>query len=299
VPSPLAVFGGRLPPGESGSPPVAALGLLLDRSFGLLPHAPLFVLSIAALPRLVRQSRALWRHALLALAVLAPVLAWRMWWGGQCPPGRFLVPLLPFLGLAIAVRLAGPAKGLARWRWALLAGGVALSLLMVARPAELLLLNRADRPTRVWGSLSGEVPVTRYLPSLVRADAEELRVALLWVMAFGVLLGLDLLARSREPFDRPFRGLALPVALAMALGAAMDGWARRTGSTGRLAPHHEAGQIRAASCGVRFQRPSRTNAHSSSLVGSAAASSLSTSRIPGPNCCTSQGSAAAEQIPSA
>jgi hypothetical protein len=228
VPSPLAVFGGHLPAGESGSPPVAALGLLLDRSFGLLPHAPLYLLSLAALPRLVRQARALWRHALLALAVLAPVLAWRMWWGGQCPPGRFLVPLLPMLGLAVAVRVKASASGLARWRWPLAAGGGVLASFMMARPADLLLLNRADRPTRVWLALSGDVPVSRYLPSLVRADAEELRVALVWVVALGALLTLDWLARSRERCARWFRGLGLPVILALALGAAVDGWARRT-----------------------------------------------------------------------
>jgi hypothetical protein len=230
--SPLALYGGRLPVGESGSPVVAGLGLLLDRSFGLLLHAPAFLLSIAALPWLVRQARSLWPHELLALAILAPVLGWRMWWGGQCPPGRFLVPLLPFLGLAVAVRLGNAGTGLARWRWPLLAGGGALALFMVAQPPDLLLLNRADRPTRVWLALSGDTPLMRYLPSLVRADPAELRVALLWLAVLAAILCLDVLARSRERFDRWFRGLALPLALALALGAAVDGWARRMQHTG-------------------------------------------------------------------
>lgn len=45
-PSPLALYGGGPPTGESGSPIVAGLGLLLDRSFGLLPHAPVFLLAL-------------------------------------------------------------------------------------------------------------------------------------------------------------------------------------------------------------------------------------------------------------
>jgi hypothetical protein len=226
VPSPLAIYGGRLPAGESGPPLAAALGLLLDRSFGLLPHALVFLLAIAALPLLVRQWRTLWPHGLVAFAVLAPILMWRMWWGGQCPPGRFLVPLLPFLGLAVSVRLANPAVGLAHGRWPLLAGGGALALLMVARPADLLLLNRGARPTRVWAALSGDVPVARYLPSLVSGDAAEWRVAFVWLAALAILLALDVLARRSSGVDRLFRGLALPVLLGLGIGLAIDLWAR-------------------------------------------------------------------------
>jgi hypothetical protein len=226
VPSPLAIYGGRLPAGESGPPLTAALGLLLDRSFGLAPYALVFLLAMAALPPLVRQARALWPFGLIALAVLAPVLVWRMWWGGQCPPGRFLVPLVPLLGLAVSVRLARPAVGLVRWRGVLVAIGAALALFMVARPAELLLLNRGARPTRVWAALSGDVPVARYLPSLVSGEASEWRVALVWLVALGTLLALDALAHRRAMADRLFRGLALPVLLGLGVGLAIDLWAR-------------------------------------------------------------------------
>jgi hypothetical protein len=225
-PTPLALYGG-LPAGQAGSPGVAAAGLLLDRSFGLLPHAPVFLLALAGIAPLARRVRSFWPHALLVVAVAAPVLAWRMWWGGQCPPARFLVPLLPFLGLAVAWRLSGPATGLVRWRWGLLGAGVLLALFMAFRPADLMLLNRGDRPTRVWNALSAEVPLARYIPSLVRADDAELRVAVLWLAALTLLLGLDVWSRSRASVDLWFRGLALPLLLALALGAGVDGWARR------------------------------------------------------------------------
>jgi hypothetical protein len=224
-PTPLALYGG-LPSGQAGSPGIAAAGLLLDRSFGLLPHAPVFLLALAGVPLLARRPRGVWPQALLAAAILAPVMAWRMWWGGQCPPARFLVPLLPLLGLAVASRLSGEALGLARWRWGLLATGLLLALFMASRPADLLLLNRGDRPTRVWSALAGDASLARYLPSVVRADAAELRVAALWLTALAFVLGLDSFARSRKDFDRCFRGLELPLLLALALGAGVDGWAR-------------------------------------------------------------------------
>jgi hypothetical protein len=97
---------------------------------------------------------------------------------------------------------------------------------MAAHPGDLLLLNRANRPTRVWAALSGDVPLGRYLPSLTLADPAETRLAALWVAALGVLLVLHALARSRDRIDQLFRGLALPVAMLLGIGLAVDGWAR-------------------------------------------------------------------------
>jgi hypothetical protein len=222
--SPLAIYGG-LPVGERGSPLRALAGLLLDRSYGLLWHAPVFLLALAGLPEAGR--RRLWPHALVALAVLVPVLWWRMWWGGQCPPARFLVPLVPMLAVAAALRCER-TSGLARWRWALAAVGIALTLFAIASPGDLLLLNRADRPTRLWAALSADgVDIGRYLPSLIAADLAEDRVAVVWVVAIAALLALDAAARRSPRVDRVFAGTALPVSILLAAGAAIDFWARR------------------------------------------------------------------------
>lgn len=225
--SPLARYGGLPEDATSGSPLRAVLGLLFDRSFGLLPYAPVFLLALAAL-----SSRAWWKsrdavsQALVGVAVLAPVLTWRMWWGGQCPPARFLVPVVPLLCAALAVRAAAPIRGLLRWRWGLLALGTGLALFMAARPGELMLLNRGDRPTRVWEALSGDASVGRYLPSLVQPDPVEMRVALVWLAAVAVLLVIDRLARTNDRIDAWFRGLGLPVLLLASIGALVDSWAR-------------------------------------------------------------------------
>lgn len=224
VASPLAIYGG-LPEGEGGSPVRALAGMLLDRSFGLLWHAPVFLIALAAIPRGWRRA---WPHALLAAAILVPVLWWRMWWGGQCPPGRFLVPVVPLLAVCAAWRMEPEAagRGIAKWKWVLVALGLAVTLFTVARPGELLLLNRGDRPTRLWTALSGETDVGRYLPSLVTAAPDETRVAVVWVVTLAILVGLDVLARRSPRVDGWFAGTAMPVILLVATGAAIDHWAR-------------------------------------------------------------------------
>jgi hypothetical protein len=224
VASPLAIYGG-VPRDADGSPVRALVGLVLDRSFGLLPVAPVFLVALAGLGLLVG-ARA-WEPLLVGAAVIVPALPWRMWWGGQCPPARFLVPALPVLGLALAVRVAASRAGLARWRWPLAAIGVVTTIAMTVRPGALLLLNRGDRPTRLWEALSGEPPIGRYVPSLVSASPDEVRVAVVWMVALAILWALDVLARRRDRIDRLFGGLGLPVVLLLSVGVAVDGWARR------------------------------------------------------------------------
>jgi hypothetical protein len=220
VASPLALYGGV--PADARTLTWRSLGgLLLDRSYGLLPIAPVFLLALAGLPSLVR--RQAWPHLLLGLAVVAPLVTWRMWWGGQCPPARFLVPLLPLLAVALARRRAESAAGLSRWFAGLLAAGFVFSAVAVADPAARILLNRGNRPTRLWAALSGGAPIGDYLPSLTHASAREARLALVWVAALALLLVLDRLARSRPRLDRGFSSFAVAVAALLTVGAVIDG----------------------------------------------------------------------------
>jgi hypothetical protein len=144
----------------------------------------------------------------------------------MCPPGRFLLPLLPIAMLALALRAAQHPRGLARWTPWLTAAGVALALFMIAQPQAKLLLNRRDNPTRVWAALSGGGDLQRYLPSLVSADPADARVAAVWLVLLAALLALDALARRRDRVDALFRWPVLPVAVLIAVWLLTDFWAR-------------------------------------------------------------------------
>jgi hypothetical protein len=218
--SPLALYGG-IPDDVQVFTWRALPGLLLDRSYGLLEVAPVFLLALAGLPDVARRREA-WPHALVALAVLAPLLSWRMWWGGQCPPARFLVPMVPFLAAALALRLARSSTGLARWWRGLFLTGAVLCAVALADPAARVLLNRGNRPTRLWAALSGGVPIADYLPTLTHASEREARLALLWIGALLLLLVLDRQAQTRPRLDRLFSSFAAAVTAGMLLGVAID-----------------------------------------------------------------------------
>lgn len=225
--SPLSLYGG-VPRDAAAFQPLAVPGLLFDRSFGLLPVAPAFLVALAGAGSLARQSpRAARDLALVAAAVVAPLLVWRMWWGGQCPPARFLVPLAPLLAVAAAARVRERGSGLARWTAPLALTGLAVGFYAALRPEALLLVNRGDRPTRLWAAVAGDSPLPRYLPSLVAATPEDLRIVGVWGFVAAGLLVLDGLSRRRAWADTPFRSLLFPLALVLGAGTAIDRWALR------------------------------------------------------------------------
>jgi hypothetical protein len=130
--------------------------------------------------------------------------------------------MLPFLAVAIALRLARSRAGLARWWTGLWLTGMVVSAVAVAEPSARLLLNRGNRPTRLWAALSDAVPIGDYLPTLTHASDRDARLALVWLVALGLLLVLDRLAESRPRVDAAFSSFAVAVAAVLLLGAVID-----------------------------------------------------------------------------
>jgi hypothetical protein len=66
------------------------------------------------------------------------------------------------------------------------------------------------------------VPIGDYLPSLTHASSRDARLALVWLVALGLLLALDRLAERRPRVDRAFSSFAVAVAAVLLLGAVID-----------------------------------------------------------------------------
>jgi hypothetical protein len=198
-PSPLSLYGSKVPRKVQRSSPWLGLpGLMLDGAFGLLPVAPGFVLGLAGLGTFARRlgRDGAWGLALLA-ALLLPVLFWRTWWGGFCPPARFLVPMAPFLAVAAACRVAVSRQGLARARWPLAAWGIALALYASARPERRLLLAERTGPAPLFEALRvGGMSPNDLLPRLTPGAMTPWRAAA-WTALLAAALALDARARCR------------------------------------------------------------------------------------------------------
>ncbi len=106
-PAPLATVtaGGLAGQVAFANLPVSLLGKLVDRSFGLLPYAPWFLVLGPGWGTATRHGRG----ALLLGATYLFVTCLFANWGGSAYPGRTLVPLLPFAApvLAAGIRWAG------------------------------------------------------------------------------------------------------------------------------------------------------------------------------------------------
>jgi hypothetical protein len=66
------------------------------------------------------------------------------------------------------------------------------------------------------------VPIGDYLPTLTHASVRDARLALVWIVALLVLLGLDALAQFRPRIDRAFSSLAAAVMAGLLLGVVID-----------------------------------------------------------------------------
>jgi hypothetical protein len=82
-------------------------GLLVDQEFGLLIYAPVFLLAIAGFVVLARRRPEIARGlgavtACYVLTIILPMTNVQGWTGGWSPAARFLAPVVPLLGIALA-----------------------------------------------------------------------------------------------------------------------------------------------------------------------------------------------------
>jgi hypothetical protein len=174
------------------APHVGTLGLLFDRTFGLIPRAPIYL--VAALGVV-----ALWGRASTSLVAL--FLGWLVafvyvaslafWWADGGPPSRYLVAGLPFLAVLLAAGLER-LESLPAAVWRAVAAGLAAFSVFIAYvyavlpnirydiAVDIRLTERDGQLLEFVGRLLRPDPALAF-PSIVRAAPLDFALGVLWL----------------------------------------------------------------------------------------------------------------------
>jgi len=225
--APDAIYG-RAMPGGAAQPPAwhwelralipALAAFFFDQRIGLLIYAPVFALAAPGLVLLWRRRpRLAAALGLTLLGVLIPhALKWI--WGGSCPPGRPLLPVMWIFALLVAEYVeVRPRRGFTLLGTSLLLGAIAIVQPKLFYGATHFL---ADQRGRLWAACSAPgLDLTALLPRLIGLEPDWGKLALA-----AALLGAAtwLLLRRRALFP----AWVAPALLAL-LGAGL--WSRGAG----------------------------------------------------------------------
>jgi hypothetical protein len=170
-----------------------AVGLLLDREYGLFTWAPIYLLVPAAWWMSPRET---WPLLVPAALLFVPSAAHDQWWGGWAPAARFLMPLAPMCAVVVAAAMRHRAFRVAGL--VLLVPQVAIVAIGWQQPRRLWPDDSGVH--RVWSALPGGHFLQGALPSRV-TDPDPSP----WLAAAAVAIvsvALVMLSRAPRPAAR-------------------------------------------------------------------------------------------------
>lgn len=142
-----------------------AVGLFVDQEFGLFFYAPYLVAAMAGLVFLGRERPLGFAIAGALAGLVLPASTFAMWWGGDSPPARLILPGVALLAVPLAQALASNRSLRFRLPFAfLLSWSLFLTGLYICHP-EWLRSEDGDRIARPlkelgWGALASFFPST-------------------------------------------------------------------------------------------------------------------------------------------
>lgn len=193
-------------------------GLLFDQEYGLVIYAPAYLMAGAGFLTMARRPGPLRRVALelalIVLALLGTVGAFRIWWGGSAAPGRPVVSGLLLVMLPLAVQLGTAAAGSARRAAQHLAiwTGLAVAAVMVVAQDGMLIANGRDGTSTLLEWLSPRWPLWRVAPTFVEHEAGPA-----WLEVLAWLAAVAVVARVLKAVRVESRGAAALVAIVAAV----------------------------------------------------------------------------------
>lgn len=193
-------------------------GMLFDRETGLMTYSPIYLLAIAGFFHMKEHKTAMWGIAGIAVAYVIISGSWTVWHSGHAPPARYLVPLLPILGLGSA-----GFWDRSKWKVRILAGipllGISLLhvfLVLVSIPETVIVVG--DGRHRLYEMFS--VPLGTIYPSLLNPKPGTGWTLAGWIGLLLLILAAATVDRehaARFQRTRYIAGLAIGLATAVSL----------------------------------------------------------------------------------
>jgi hypothetical protein len=216
---PRSQFGGNAPI-DAGFIVNGLAGVLFDQEFGLIANAPIHVVALVGLWTLWRRApRLTFELGLIAVPYAAAACGFVMWWGGYCPPARFLVPVVFPLGVAAALAWSTSSRAGRVIALVLLAASVGIASIMGLVNGGRLVYNHADGSALWidWLTSNSGVSLSRFLPSFFRGvppgtppDAIRwplIASGLVWTAALGAIFAIAARADWRSDAYQRLRRL--------------------------------------------------------------------------------------------
>ncbi|UCE40106.1 MAG: hypothetical protein JSV17_11620 [Candidatus Aminicenantes bacterium] len=166
-----------------------AAGYFLDQRVGIFIYSPVFLLGIAGFFFLFKKKK---KESLLLLAIFSTYTMFSAYyyWGGYCPPGRPLIPVLWILALLLAISLA---ENRTHVRSALIRVSTALSFLIVwVAMKNPWILYHEDISSDYYGQAIGSnllhaisntfIDFQKWVPSFVRGETQSPASLIFWTI---------------------------------------------------------------------------------------------------------------------
>jgi hypothetical protein len=195
------------------APHVGTLGLLFDRTFGLIPRAPVYLVAAIGVVVLWRQATPMLAALFLGwLAAFLYVASLAFWWADGGPPSRYLVAGLPFVIVLLAAGIERLESVRATVLRAVAAGLAAVSVFIAYVYAvlpnirydiavDIRLTERDGQLFEFVGKLVRPDPALAF-PSIVRAAPLDLALGVVWLTLVAALLIKGRGTRGRVPLQR-------------------------------------------------------------------------------------------------
>jgi hypothetical protein len=170
-----------------------SLGLIFDQEFGLLFYTPIYSLAFVGLLLMIRENRRdIFMVLMIYIAYSYVVLSHfgRMWYAGWSLPSRYIVSIVPLLGILVAKSFQELRGKLFYWIATLLAlWSFLISYLLTLKP--IWRYNRVDSSTNLLelGGRSLSINLTRFLPSFSNVSSLTYQLTLLVIL---IIIGISL-----------------------------------------------------------------------------------------------------------